>query len=100
MTKIRKAAKGEDCTLRLFPYCNNNPETVVLCHLPSDSKGWAIKSEDYAGVFACSECHAILDGVNQKAIKDLGKEEIHRCTIQALLRTWSRLIELGIINIK
>ena len=32
MSAIRKAAKGEQCTLNITGVCNYNPETVVLAH--------------------------------------------------------------------
>jgi hypothetical protein len=47
-TKLTKAARGEECTLQIHPYCNDNPETVVYCHLPSPDKGMALKSPDSA----------------------------------------------------
>ena len=63
MTKIRKAARGQECTLRL-PGCNWNPETTVLCHdnRLSSGKGMGLKAPDSAAVFGCSSCHDMLDG--------------------------------------
>lgn len=61
MTKLRTAAKGQPCTLRL-PCCNNNPETTSLCHIRAF--GWAGTAEkpmDFLAVFACSDCHDALD---------------------------------------
>ena len=36
MSAIRKAAKGEECTLNIAGVCSYDPETVVLCHFPSE----------------------------------------------------------------
>ena len=44
MSAIRKAAKGEECTLNIAGVCSYDPETVVLCHFPSDSHGIGFKS--------------------------------------------------------
>ena len=41
MSAIRKAARGEECTLNIAGVCSYDPETVVLCHFPSDSHGLA-----------------------------------------------------------
>ena len=61
--KIRDAARGQACTLR-FPVCNQNTETVVLCHSNrgADGKGMGIKSSDDRAAFGCSACHDVLDG--------------------------------------
>ena len=32
MSAIRKAARGEECTLNIAGVCSYDPETVVLCH--------------------------------------------------------------------
>ena len=46
MTKIRKAARDQECTLR-FPCCNYNTETTVLCHPNqlADGKGMGLKAQ-------------------------------------------------------
>ena len=46
-SKLTKAAKGQECTIQLFPYCNFNPETTVFAHAPSEDKGMARKSPDW-----------------------------------------------------
>lgn len=64
MTPIRKAARGQDCTLRIPGACNWNPETTVLCHSNelADGKGMGLKAPDTAAAFGCSACHDVLDG--------------------------------------
>lgn len=59
--KIRNSARMEECTLRIPGVCNFNPETVVFCHLPSIAKGIGKKGNDIKGVYACSNCHDVLD---------------------------------------
>lgn len=64
MTPIRKAARGQDCTINLPGVCNHSNETTVLCHSNSmvDGKGMGIKAPDTAAAFGCSACHDVLDG--------------------------------------
>ena len=62
MSAIRKAAKGEECTLNIAGVCSYDPETVVLCHFPSDSHGIGFKSPDVSAGFGCAKCHDALEG--------------------------------------
>jgi len=95
--KIRDAARGEECTVELHPYCCGDPATTVLAHAPSPRKGGSIKSPDWWGAHACSICHDIVDGRRKT---DLSSEEIHRCLMRGVFRTMERLIEEGHIVIK
>lgn len=99
MSKITESAKGEDCCLQIHPYCNGNPETVVLCHLPSLGKGIARKSLDHWACYGCSACHDILDQRNPRAIREIGWNEIVQCMFRGLERTQNRLIEKGLIKV-
>lgn len=56
------SARGQCCTLQIPGICNGNPETTVLCHLPSSTHGMGYKSDDYWAVFGCSNCHDVIDG--------------------------------------
>jgi hypothetical protein len=64
MTPIRKAARGQECTLQLLGICNGDSSTVVLCHSNrlADGKGMGLKAPDTAACFGCSACHDVLDG--------------------------------------
>lgn len=96
MSKLRKSAKGKMCTLQIYPYCNNNPETVVLCHLSSGFSGMSMKSKDFFAVYGCSSCHDVIDG---RANVTLSKEEVLRCQLRGLEKTWTQMIEDGLIVI-
>lgn len=63
LSKVRAAARDQDCTLR-FPVCNGRNETTVLCHsnLLEDGKGMGLKAPDERAAFGCSACHDVLDG--------------------------------------
>ncbi|WP_299942145.1 nuclease domain-containing protein [uncultured Microbulbifer sp.] len=93
-TKLRQTARGEDCTLRLYPHCNSNPETVVLCHLPSNS-GLARKSPDWWGVYGCNCCHDVIDG---RCKTEIPKVEIERSKLRALYETHTRMRDKGLIR--
>lgn len=97
MSTLRKSARNKPCCLQIHPFCNGNPETVVLCHLPSTSKGISFKSPDWMGVYGCSSCHDVIDG---RAKHDLPKEEIMRSMLRALERTWRIMIDEGLITVR
>lgn len=70
MTPIRKAARGEDCTMMIPGVCNANPETTVLCHdnRLKSGKGMGIKAPDSEACFGCSSCHDVLDGRSPRPV--------------------------------
>jgi len=94
--KITKSARDEECTLQIFPYCNQDPATTVLAHLPCEDKGMAKKSPDWWSAYACSTCHGIIDGHIKT---DLSQEEINKCMMRGKYRTMKRMIEKGLIKI-
>lgn len=93
--KLRDSARGEECTLRIYPYCNGDPETTVLCHLPSGS-GMGQKSPDWFAVYGCSSCHDVID---YRIKHDIPIENIVLAHRWGLFRTWTRMIEKGLIRI-
>lgn len=95
--KIRKAARGEQCTLQIVGTCNRNPETVVFAHLPDPSHGMAIKASDVAGCFACAACHDQLDGRTPPTPEY--REHKDWYLRMALQRTLARLFELGVVRV-
>lgn len=102
--KILAHAKGQKCTLRFPGVCNNNPETVVACHIRDRHKGMGQKAADYSVVFGCSDCHRELDEMwfRYEAVASIGMEtpgSIYQDVIRALQETWEILIRDGIIVI-
>jgi len=59
--KLRKAAQGADCLLRIPGVCNFDTETTVLCHRPGGGS-MGMKQHDYLAVNGCYACHSVLDG--------------------------------------
>ena len=96
-TKLTKSARGKDCTLRLFPYCNHTPETTVLAHINSDAKGMSRKSPDWFAIYCCYDCHKILDG--HRFVDDISEEELLSQVIRALHLTQEQMIEQGLIKV-
>ena len=96
MSKIRKAARMQDCQLQIFPYCEFLGDTTVLAHMPSPDSGIALKSPDWWASFACNTCHDIADGRRKV---DLSTEEILNCKMRGIYRTQKILIELGLISV-
>lgn len=91
-SRLTKAARGQDCTIQIHPYCNMNTETVVFCHAPSEDKGMGIKSADWWGAFGCSDCHDIVDGRRRT---DIDPNELFRCFMRGVHRTLKIQIESG-----
>lgn len=95
---IRSAARGEECTFNIPGVCTYDPDKTVLCHLPDESHGMARKSDDISAAFGCAECHGVIDGRNYNML--LSPEDRQFYMKRAMVRTWRRLIEKGIITIK
>tara|TARA_R100000541_G_scaffold50987_1_gene58307 strand:+ start:4373 stop:4666 length:294 start_codon:yes stop_codon:yes gene_type:complete len=92
--KIRAAARGQDCTLRLGN-CSST-ETVVFCHI-GRRKGMGIKCSDNMGVFGCSNCHDIIDG---RVRSEFNKGELNTEKLRALEETQEILMSSGLIELK
>lgn len=98
MTPIRKAARGQDCTLQILGVCNGDPSTVVLCHSNrlADGKGMGLKAPDTAACFGCSSCHAVHDGQAPRP-EGVTKDDVERCFDYAVQRTHDILRKKGLI---
>lgn len=59
-SKIRKAAKGQPCQVRLPGICSFDPAKTILAH--QNGGGMARKTPDFMGAFCCTDCHSIVDG--------------------------------------
>lgn len=81
MSKIRKSAKGQTCSLRLGN-CSSD-ETVVLAHI-GKNRGMGHKCADYFAVYACSNCHDIIDG---RVKSEFTKHELNTEKLRALEET-------------
>ena len=97
-TPIRRAARGQDCTLRLA-VCNFDPDTTVLCHsnFLADGKGMGLKAPDTAAAFGCSACHDVLDGRRPRPaeLSLVGLEAAFRAAVP---RTHEILRSMGLLD--
>lgn len=60
---LREKARGQQCFLRLYPYCNGDSTTVVLAHIRRGGiAGMGQKPVDEAAMPMCSICHDVFDG--------------------------------------
>jgi hypothetical protein len=102
MTPARKAAKGQDCTLRL-PGCYPGPENeqVQLCHLRVfGGGGTGLKPHDSEAVFGCTNCHDVIDG-RKRLIPELCEQVRFSDVIAwALIRTLRIQREKGVLIFK
>ena len=93
MSKLRKSARGQNCTLRLEG-CNHNPETTVLAHIRMNRFcGFGLKPPDYMGVFACSNCHDIIDG-------RVKSDDTYKDILRAQNETLKYWVDAGLIEVK
>lgn len=103
MSAITKSAKGETCTVRIPNVCNFNPETTVLAH--KNGGGLSTKHNDIEACYACSDCHAWLDGGYVKTPPNAVNSAINASEsrdlehYRAAMETRGRLIEKGLIKL-
>lgn len=95
MSKIRKSARGEDCSLRLG-MCSS-PEAVILAHI-GRNRGVGIKCGDHFAVYACSDCHDIIDGRVDTAF--FNYDELETEKLRALEETQGKLINKGLLCLR
>ncbi len=97
-TPIRRAARGQDCTLRLA-VCNCDPDTTVLCHsnFLADGKGMGLKAPDTAAAFGCSACHDVLDGRRPRPA-DLSLAALEAAFRAAVSTTHEILRSMGLLD--
>jgi hypothetical protein len=95
MTKLRKAAQGRECQVRL-PCCNGNPETTVLAHYRlSGISGLGMKSPDAIGAWACSDCH---DAIDRRRYTEYERDFVKLAHAEGVFRTQAILIREGLIH--
>lgn len=94
---LRESARGEACTVQIAGVCNWLWETTVLAHLPDESNGMGKKADDISACYACSACHDAIDRRVRSWELETDREWYLR---RAMVRTWRRWVELGLITIK
>lgn len=93
--KLRKAAKGRECMVRLPGVCNHNPETTVLAHVRlAGVSGMGIKADDLLGAWACSSCH---DAIDRRGHLDLERDYVRLAHLEGMVRTIAILRKEGLV---
>ena len=95
-TKYRKAARGQDCTFNIPGVCNYDNDTVVLCHLDSETKGMGMKANDISSADGCSACHDVIDS---RVPCNFNPDELEGEKLRALEETQGKLFEKGLLNV-
>ena len=93
MSKLRRAAQGKPCQLRIPLVCDGGGETTVLAHIRRGGvAGIGQKPNDLIGVWACGPCHLRLDG--RGGLESVPDEYI----LDALCRTLDAVVREGLIK--
>ena len=97
MSKLRREAKGRECTVGLPHICNGNSETVVLAHFRLIGiSGMGLKSPDLIGAWCCSACHDVVD--KRRFVKDLDSGFVRLAHALGVFRTQAILLKEGKIG--
>ena len=93
-SKFTRAARGQDCQVRIPGVCNFDPDTSVFAHLKGGGMGF--KQTDLYGAIACSSCHDVIDGRVKRPAR-FTKSDIDLMHYQGMPRTLDILIRSGIL---
>lgn len=95
--KLRDSARGKDCTLRIPGVCCGDPETTVLAHLPHGGRSMGQKAPDTHAVYACANCHDVLDNRTRHTVP---RDELLECCLRGLAETQAQMMEDGLIRVE
>lgn len=94
-TKLTRAARGRDCTVRLPGICCGDSETVVLAHYRmAGICGTSIKPPDLIGAWACRTCHDEID----RKTRLMDHETARLYHLEGMVRTIDTLTREGKIS--
>lgn len=92
---LRNSANGESCTVRLAG-CEGS-HGVVLAHIRTAGTGMGRKPDDAtAAVYACMNCHDLIDGRRVWTFQVNKAEAI----LHAMIRTHRRMFDRGLLEVK
>ena len=76
--------------------CNGNSETTVAAHAnwPEYGKGMSLKAHDWACCWACSDCHAAIDGQRYRLTAEERREHWHRGFLRTLDAVFNRYVKV------
>jgi hypothetical protein len=93
VSKLREAAKGQECMIRVPGVCSFNHEQTVLTHFRLGGLcGTGMKPPDLIGAWGCDPCHAAVDGRSKTAFS---RDQLRFMHAEGVLRTIDKLLKLG-----
>ena len=93
--KLRAAARGRECQVRIPGVCNRDDSTTVLAHFRMAGLcGAGMKPHDLIGAWCCSSCHDAIDG---RAKTEYSREELRLFHLEGMARTIAALASDGVI---
>lgn len=96
---VTQSARDQDCTLQIAGFQCAPNDTVVLAHIPiPGNHGMGLKADDVMSCYACSTCHALLDGLIPGLPKD--SADWYFYALRGLARTLRAMYDAGILTIK
>ena len=95
-SKITESARGMPCQVRLNG-CMPDNETVVYAHL--NGGGMGTKQSDLHGMYACLNCHDIIDGRRQ-LVPPIESEWLEHQILRAVIHTQKILLRKRLIKLK
>ena len=96
MSKITESARGMPCQVRLEG-CMPENETVVYAHM--NGGGMGTKQSDLFGMYACINCHDIIDGRKQLD-PPIEREWLELEVLRAVINTQKILMRKRLITVK
>jgi Protein of unknown function (DUF1364) len=95
MSKLRDAARGQNCEIRVPGICRHDSDTVVLCHYRlSGLNGMGIKPLDICGAYGCHDCHAAVDG---RLTTGFSRDELRLMHAEGVMRTLTLAHKRGLL---
>jgi hypothetical protein len=95
MSKLRDAARGQPCQIRVPGICSFNPEQTVLAHFRMAGLcGTGMKPLDLIGAHACDPCHSAVDGRAKTAFTH---DQLRLMHLEGMARTLNALHKRGLL---
>lgn len=93
--RIRAAANGRECLVRLPGICNFDSSTTVLAHIRMNT-GAGRKESDLLGAFCCSSCH---DEIDRRTRRIASLDAVKVAHYEGVFRTQQVLLDEGVVTI-
>ena len=95
-TRLRKAANGQDCSVRIPNICQYSGSSVILAHIRTPGTGVGRKPHDMQAVLACGKCHDAIGDGSEARLERLGYTKY---VLRALLVTWATWRDLKLVRV-